>query len=89
VIRAALSSALRDRPCRMRSSDVRVRSPATGLTTCADVTVVCDPLEVDADDPHRVLDPRLNRGAVDPSDRSNVTQPILGRRRRPAFRRGI
>jgi hypothetical protein len=38
------------------SSDVRVRSPATGLTTCADVTVVCDPLEVDADDPHGVLD---------------------------------
>jgi Uma2 family endonuclease len=41
------------------SSDVRVRSKTTGLTTYADVTVVCDKLEVDDDDRHGVLNPRL------------------------------
>lgn len=55
----ALSNALRDRPCRVLSSDVRVRSKATGLTTYADVTVVCDKVEVGSDDPHAVLNPRL------------------------------
>src|SRR3954467_9363039 len=47
----ALSSALRDRPCRVLSSDVRVRLKTTGLTTYPDLTVVCDKVEVDADDP--------------------------------------
>jgi Uma2 family endonuclease len=56
---SALSAALRDRPCRVLSSDVRVRSKATGLTTYADVTVVCDKIEVDDDDAHGVLNPRL------------------------------
>lgn len=56
---AALSNALRGRPCRVLSSDVRVRSKATGLTTYADVTVVCDKLEVADDDPHSVLNPRV------------------------------
>jgi Uma2 family endonuclease len=55
----ALSIALRDRPCRVLSSDVRVRSKATGLTTYADVTVVCQRIEVDDDDPNSVLNPRL------------------------------
>jgi Uma2 family endonuclease len=56
---AALSNALRDRPCRILSSDVRVRSKATGLSTYADVTVVCHKIEVDDDDPHGVLNPSL------------------------------
>jgi Uma2 family endonuclease len=56
---AALSAALRDRPCRVLSSDVRVRSKATGLATYPDVTVVCQKLEVDDDDPHGVLNPTL------------------------------
>jgi Uma2 family endonuclease len=55
----ALSNALRDRPCRVLSSDVRVRSKATGLSTYADVTVVCQKIEVDDDDPHGVLNPSL------------------------------
>lgn len=56
---AALSVALRDRRCRVLSSDVRVRSKATGLSTYPDVTVVCDRLEVDPDDPHTVVNPTL------------------------------
>jgi Uma2 family endonuclease len=55
----ALSNALRDRRCQVLSSDVRVRSKATGLTTYADVTVVCQQIEVDADDRHGVINPTL------------------------------
>jgi Uma2 family endonuclease len=56
---AALSNALRDRPCRVLSSDVRVRSKATGLATYPDVTVVCQKIETDDDDAQGVLNPRL------------------------------
>lgn len=55
----ALSTALRDRRCRVLTSDVRVRSKATDLSTYPDVTVVCQSLEVDGDDPHGVLNPTL------------------------------
>lgn len=59
AVSTALSNALRDRPCRVLSSDVRVRSKVTGLTTYADVTVVCHKIEVDDDDAHGVLNPSL------------------------------
>ncbi len=40
-----LRNALRDRPCRVTPSDLRIHVPATGLYTYPDVTVVCgDPL---------------------------------------------
>ncbi|TMQ20699.1 MAG: Uma2 family endonuclease, partial [Deltaproteobacteria bacterium] len=51
AVGTALSNALRDRLCRVLSSDVRVRSKVTGLTTYADVTVVCQKIEVTDDDP--------------------------------------
>lgn len=59
AIGTALSNALRDRRCRVLSSDVRVRSKATGVSTYADVMVVCQGIEVDADDAHGVLNPTL------------------------------
>lgn len=59
AVGTALSNALRDRACRVLSSDVRVRCKATGLATYADVTVVCDKVEVDEDDRQGVLNPRL------------------------------
>jgi len=59
AVGAALSNALRDRPCRVLSSDVRVRSKATGLATYPDVTVVCEQIQVDDDDPHGVINPRV------------------------------
>jgi Uma2 family endonuclease len=59
AIGTALSNALRDRACRVLSSDVRVRSKATGLATYADVTVVCQRIDVDEDDPQGVLNPTL------------------------------
>ncbi|MEO7735523.1 MAG: Uma2 family endonuclease, partial [Kofleriaceae bacterium] len=55
----ALSNALRDRACRVLSSDVRVRSKATGMATYPDITVVCQKIEVDADDAHGVLNPTI------------------------------
>jgi Uma2 family endonuclease len=41
------------------SPDVRVRSKATGISTYADITVVCHKVEVDADDQHGLLNPSL------------------------------
>jgi len=59
AVGAALSVALRDRPCRVLSSDVRVRSKVTGIATYPDVTVVCQNIEVDDEDKHGVLNATL------------------------------
>lgn len=56
---AALSNVLRERTCRVLSSDVRVRVKATGLSTYPDVSVVCAKIMVDPDDEHGVLNPSL------------------------------
>jgi Uma2 family endonuclease len=45
-----LSNAARGKPCRVYSSDLRVRVKQTGLGTYPDVTVVCGALELDAED---------------------------------------
>ena len=55
----ALSNAVRDRPCRVYSSDLRVRIRATGLTTYPDVSVVCGQAEVDAEDRCAIVNPLL------------------------------
>jgi Uma2 family endonuclease len=52
-----LRVALRGRPCRIYSSDLRVRIRATGLTTYPDASVVCGSLETDADDPNAIVNP--------------------------------
>jgi Uma2 family endonuclease len=59
AISAALSGALRGRPCRVHSSDVRVRVQATGLAAYPDVSVVCGKLETDAEAPHAITNPVL------------------------------
>src|SRR5215212_185514 len=56
---AALSAALRDRPCRVFSADARVRVLATGLSTYSDVTVVCGRLETDPEDANAIINPVL------------------------------
>src|SRR5580658_8680889 len=43
---------LRGRPCRVHSSDLRVRVTDTGLETYPDVTVICGRAEVDPEDPN-------------------------------------
>lgn len=54
-----LSNALRDRRCRVLSSDVRVRSLATGMATYPDVTAVCQQVETAPDDVNGVVNPTL------------------------------
>jgi Uma2 family endonuclease len=56
---ALLGSALRGRPCRVFSSDVRVRILATDLATYPDVSVVCGHLERAPDDAHAITNPVL------------------------------
>jgi len=57
AVGSALSGALRGKPCVVLSSDVRVRIEATDRTTYPDVTVVCGPRAVAADDPDAIVNP--------------------------------
>ena len=52
-----LGVALRGKPCRVYTSDVRVRVLATGLSTYPDVTVVCGAAETAAEDPDALVNP--------------------------------
>jgi Uma2 family endonuclease len=54
-----LFPALRGGRCRAHDSDLRVRVPATGLSTYPDVTVVCGPSERDGKDTMAVTNPTL------------------------------
>jgi Uma2 family endonuclease len=57
AIIAALSAALRGRPCRVYTSDARVRVAATGFDTYPDVTVVCGRAELDPEDKNALTNP--------------------------------
>jgi Uma2 family endonuclease len=52
-----LRMALRGRPCRVFSSDLRVKVQATGLGTYPDASVVCSKIETDAEDPQSIVNP--------------------------------
>jgi Uma2 family endonuclease len=54
-----LLGALRGRPCRVLTSDVRVRVLATGLGTYPDVSVVCGAIEHDPEDANTVVNPTV------------------------------
>jgi len=54
-----LRSALRGKPCRVFSSDVRVRVEETGLSTYPDASVVCGQLETHAADKDAIVNPVL------------------------------
>lgn len=56
---AALLERLRGQPCRVFSSDLRVRVLANGLATYPDVTVVCGPLERDPESRTTIVNPLL------------------------------
>jgi Uma2 family endonuclease len=59
ALSTALLTQLRGGPCRVYSSDLRVRVLATGLATYPDVTVVCGDLERDPDSAMTVVNPRV------------------------------
>jgi Uma2 family endonuclease len=54
-----LGIALRGKPCRVYSSDVRVRVEATGFTSYPDASVVCGRLETDGVDRDAMVNPVL------------------------------
>jgi Uma2 family endonuclease len=62
-----LGSALRGRPFRVFSSDVRVRIRATGLTTYPDASVVCGELQTDPEDQDAIANPLLVVEVLSPS----------------------
>ena len=59
AIASSLSSQLNAKPCRVFSSDLRIRVTATGLATYPDVSVVCGPLQRDTDGRETVLNPTV------------------------------
>lgn len=59
AIIGSLSRALAGGPCRVYTSDLRIRVLATGLATYPDVSVVCGPLERDPADRNSVTNPAL------------------------------
>lgn len=54
-----LGSALRGKPCRVYSSDLRIRVVETELATYPDASVVCGKLETAPDDSNAVVNPTL------------------------------
>jgi len=64
-----LSISLRGRPCRVYSSDLRIRVLATGLATYPDVTVVCGKPDFDGADRKQqtVTNPRVIVEVLSPS----------------------
>ena len=66
---AALTLQLRDRPCEVFTSDLRVRVSATGLGTYPDASVVCGSLLIDVEDPkrHTITNPKVLVEVTSPS----------------------
>jgi Uma2 family endonuclease len=77
TVSGLLFAQLRGKPCRVYSSDLRVR--ASDLTTYPDVTVVCGPVQGDADDPNTVLNPTLVVEVTSPSTEEYDRGEKLGR----------
>ena len=59
AVATALSNALRGGPCRVFSSDLRIRVLATGLASYPDVTVVCGALLTDPESADTVTNPTV------------------------------
>jgi Uma2 family endonuclease len=66
-ISAVLVQALLGTSCAAHSSDLRIRVGRTGLATYPDASVVCAPRELDPEDRHTVLNPRVLVEITSPS----------------------
>jgi hypothetical protein len=66
---ASLTVQLRDRPCEVFTSDLRVRVGATGLGTYPDPSVVRGSLSIDPEDParHTITNPKVLVEVTSPS----------------------
>jgi Uma2 family endonuclease len=63
----AIGPALRDGPCRLYSSDLRVCVEDTGLTTYPDLTVICGPLRPAPHDANAATNPTVLVEVLSPS----------------------
>lgn len=59
IVTGLLHQQLRYGPCRVFSSDLKVRVLATGLATYPDVSVVCGEPELDPESKHTITNPRV------------------------------
>ena len=59
AVSSLLHQQLQGRPCRVFSSDLRVRVLATGLATYPDATIVCGELALDPANRDTVVNPRI------------------------------
>jgi Uma2 family endonuclease len=59
AVSTELSLALRGRRCRVLSSDMRVRVPASQFSSYPDISVVCNGSEFAPDDPNGLLNPTI------------------------------
>jgi Uma2 family endonuclease len=59
AVSSALHARLRGGPCRVFSSDLRIRVLATGLATYPDVTVVCGAPERDPESATTIVNPKV------------------------------
>jgi Uma2 family endonuclease len=68
-IATLLGNALRGKPCRTYSSDLRVRVEETGLGTYPDLAVICGPVQLDPHDSRgqTVVNPRVLVEVLSPS----------------------
>ncbi len=64
---ALLSSQLQSMPCRVMTSDVRIRVGETGLSTYPDVSVVCGSAERDRRDANAITNPVVLVEVLSPS----------------------
>jgi Uma2 family endonuclease len=64
---AELRNKLLGRPCRVFSSDVRIRVRATGLATYPDISVVCGRVERDPEDQNTIVNPIVLVEVLSPS----------------------
>lgn len=63
----ALGIKLRDRPCRVFTSDMRIKIEATGLYTYPDISVVCGKPQLEGDRKNTLLNPVLLVEVLSPS----------------------
>jgi Uma2 family endonuclease len=67
AVTAALGRQLSGGPCRVYSSDLRLRVTTSGLATYPDVTVICGPSERDPKSATHVTNPKLLVEVLSPS----------------------
>ena len=75
-----LGNALRDRPCRIFSAELRIRIRATGLTTYPDVSVVCGKAEIDSEDPCAIVNHTLSEQALVEAGAIATERPLRAKR---------